>query len=89
MESRQFRRRSDGITLEVWDLANGAELHTFGSHLSGRQSHAAGVRAVAITVDGPRAVSASSDNTLKVWDLANGAELHTLADIGMGCALWR
>ena len=36
------------------------------------------MRAVAVTPDGARAVSASSDRTLKVWDLATGADLDTL-----------
>ena len=40
--------------------------------------HTGSVGAVAITPDGRRAVSASSDTTLKVWDLENGAELRTL-----------
>jgi WD40 repeat protein len=34
---------------------------------------------VAVTADGQRAVSASSDETLKVWDLDSGRELSTLA----------
>ena len=33
---------------------------------------------VAVTPDGNRAVSASSDTTLKVWDLASGQEIRTL-----------
>ncbi len=33
---------------------------------------------VAVTPDGQRAVSASSDQTLKVWELASGRELRTL-----------
>ncbi len=34
--------------------------------------------AVAVTPDGQRAVSASTDKTLKVWDLGSGRELRTL-----------
>ena len=33
---------------------------------------------VAITPDGRRIVSASSDNTLKLWDLERGRELGTV-----------
>jgi len=40
--------------------------------------HARSVTAVAVTPDGQRAVSASSDSTLKVWDLSSGRELRTL-----------
>ncbi|HYR86543.1 MAG TPA: TIR domain-containing protein [Terriglobia bacterium] len=40
--------------------------------------HTRPVYAVAVTADGRRAVSASSDRTLKVWDLASGIELLTL-----------
>lgn len=40
--------------------------------------HADWVRAVAISPDGARAVSASGDRALKVWDVATGALLWTL-----------
>ena len=40
--------------------------------------HADAVRSVAVTPDGRRAISASSDQTLKVWDLDSGKVLHTL-----------
>jgi len=40
--------------------------------------HKAGVRAVAVTADGCRAISASHDQTLKVWNLVTGAEEATL-----------
>ena len=36
------------------------------------------VRAVTVTPDGRRAVSASADGTLKVWELESGRELQTL-----------
>jgi WD40 repeat protein len=58
--------------LKVWELETGHELHTLAGHTSW-------VRAVAVTPDGRRAVSASSDETLKVWELETGHELHTLA----------
>ena len=40
--------------------------------------HQSGVWAVALTGDGRRAVSASSDKTLKIWDLVSGKEIKTL-----------
>ncbi|MCB8966156.1 MAG: hypothetical protein H6660_04600 [Ardenticatenaceae bacterium] len=40
--------------------------------------HAALVRAVAVTPDGARAISASADRTLKVWNLQTGAELASI-----------
>jgi WD40 repeat protein len=40
--------------------------------------HSAGVRAVAITRDGRRAVSACSDKTLRIWDLESGRLLKIL-----------
>jgi len=42
------------------------------------EGHSAGVRGVAVTPDGKRAVSASGDKTLKVWDLESGRALRTL-----------
>jgi WD40 repeat protein len=41
--------------------------------------HEGYVRAVAVTPDGRRAISASEDHTLKVWDLQTGREERTLA----------
>jgi WD40 repeat protein len=42
------------------------------------QGHSNWVNGVAVTPDGQRAVSASSDKTLKVWDLKTGRKLCTL-----------
>ncbi len=50
------------------------------------EGHGAGVLAVAVTPDGRRAVSGSSDKTLKVWDLEQGALLATLE--GHGAQVW-
>lgn len=51
-------------------MATGRELRT----LTG---HSDQVRAVAVTADGQRAVSASADNMVKVWDLETGEVLAT------------
>lgn len=55
----------------VWELDSGALLCTL-------KGHTAGVHAVAITVDGKHAVSASSDNTVRVWELESGGLVRTL-----------
>jgi WD40 repeat protein len=52
-------------------LASGRELRILTGH--GRD-----IKAVAVTPDGRRAVSASEDWTLKVWELESGRELRTL-----------
>ena len=46
--------------------------------------HSREVNGVAVTPDGKRTVSASSDKTLKVWDLESGKELQTLAGHSSG-----
>jgi len=42
------------------------------------EGHTGWVRAVAVTNDGARAISASDDTTLKVWDLETGEQIRTL-----------
>ena len=42
------------------------------------EGHSAEVWGVAVSADGRRAVSASSDTTLKVWDVVRGQAIHTL-----------
>ena len=42
------------------------------------EGHSDGIKGVAVSADGRRAVSASGDKTLKVWDLETGCPLHTL-----------
>jgi WD40 repeat protein len=51
------------------------------------EGHSAWVLSVAISPDGSRAVSASSDHTLKVWDLERGVELNTLESSGWSVAI--
>lgn len=62
---------SGDLTLRVWDLATGQQLHTLAGHEDG-------VAAVALTAAGDRAVSGSFDQTVRVWDLTTGRLLHTL-----------
>jgi WD40 repeat protein len=42
------------------------------------KGHSDSVKALAVTADGKRAISGSSDNTLKLWNLETGQELFTL-----------
>lgn len=56
----------------MWDLRTGRELLTLTGHRNW-------VNAAAVTPDGQRVVSASSDEKVKVWDLGSGRELLTLA----------
>ncbi len=58
-------------TLRVWDLESGQTVRTL-------EGHTKAVTAVAITLDGRRAVSASYDRALRVWDLETGQTLRTL-----------
>ena len=57
-------------TLKTWDVETGGELRTL-------KGHASGVDGVALSGDGRRALSASSDQTLKVWNVETERELHT------------
>ena len=53
------------------DLGRGVEECTLTGHTSA-------VRAVAVTPDGRRALSASDDHTVKVWDLVRGEVVASL-----------
>jgi WD40 repeat protein len=76
----------NGSTLIMIDLRTGLLLRTFVGHYdpeAGYESEdpdveSGWVACVALTRDGKRAISGSSDRTLKVWSLANGRELRTL-----------
>ena len=54
-------------TVRVWDLATGAERAVLAGHPGP-------VWSVAITPDGPVAVSGGKDASVRVWDLAAGRE---------------
>ena len=50
------------------------------------EGHERFVNAVALTPDGRRGLSGSSDRTLRLWDLESGAELAAFhADAGILC----
>ena len=61
----------------MWDAQTGTELLT----LTG---HDGVVLSAAYSTDGPRIVTASSDNTAKVWEAQTGAELLTLTVMMVG-----
>ena len=55
----------------MWDLEAGKETLTL-------RGHAGEVTSLALSSDGKRLFSGSSDNTIKVWDLEAGKEILTL-----------
>ena len=56
--------------LNVWDLESGIRTHTL-------RGHSGSVTSVAVTPDGRRAISVSTDETLKVWDLERAVAITT------------
>jgi WD40 repeat protein len=73
--SRAVSGASDG-TVQVWDIASGALLHT----LTG---HHGEVGAVAVSADGRRAASGSDDGTVRAWDLAQAVEIASFVSDSM------
>lgn len=47
--------------------------HTFSVY-----GHTAGIESIAVSIDGEKIVSASSDHTIRVWDMRNGNVLNVL-----------
>jgi WD40 repeat protein len=71
-------------TLKVWDLKSGKGLRTLGRESPerrGEDTGMEGVEAVAVTLDGKRAVSGLVEGSLKMWDLESGDEL---GNVGSG-----
>jgi hypothetical protein len=71
--STYLRRKAFPYLQSKW--MNKQESLTLERTLAG---HSGWVRAVAVTPDGRRAISASEDRTLKVWDLSTGKELASI-----------
>jgi WD40 repeat protein len=46
------------------------------------KGHTDAIRAVTVTPDGLRAVSASRDQTLRIWNLETGKEIATFTGVG-------
>ncbi len=75
------------INLKVWDLRSGDEIHTL-------EGHRGSIRAIAVTPDGKRAVSADAVSlarigsgpagVVKIWDLEQGREIHSLEGHKLG-----
>jgi RNA polymerase sigma factor (sigma-70 family) len=65
-------------TVRAWDLATGRELWQF-------RDHPGSIRAMALTPDGKRLVTAGNDSTLRLWDLTTRRLVH---DFGGKQAEW-
>jgi len=71
VEDGLYARSEVKHTVDLWNLETGALVLSL-------KGHSDVVNRAAMTPDGRRAVSASSDGTLKVWDLETGQETCTL-----------
>ncbi len=60
------------MTIKLWDVATGRELHTLAGH-------AREVHSVAFSPDGRTLASGSVDDSVKLWEVATGREVRTLA----------
>ena len=84
-DGRHAVSASTDDTLIVWSLDSGLQLRKLSGHKERvkrvlrdmRQIVSGSVNGVAVTPDGRRVLSASSDETLKIWDFATGRELRT------------
>ncbi|HSA29685.1 MAG TPA: protein kinase [Phycisphaerae bacterium] len=63
-------------SVRIWSLDGNLRIWSRGSYEASRilAGHDGGVRGVAVTIDGRRAVSAGIDRTLRVWDLTQNAD---------------
>jgi len=71
MELGSVSRRLVASHQRVWSLATGETVRVL-------EGHTAYIDAVALTADGMRAVSASSDNTVRVWNIETGEAVRVL-----------
>jgi WD40 repeat protein len=62
---------SSDKSVKLWNLADGKELKTLGSHANS-------VYSVAFSPDGKTLASASADMTIKIWDIASQKETKSL-----------
>jgi WD40 repeat protein len=61
--------------VRLGEMKSGKEIRTF-------RGHTAGLRSVALSADGGRAVSGSIDGTVRLWDVKTGQERQTLRAAG-------
>ncbi|CCI39087.1 WD40 repeat domain-containing protein [Microcystis aeruginosa] len=62
------------LTVKIWDMKTGKELHTLTGHSSL-------IQGVAITPDGTKIVSGGYDKKVKIWDVQTGQELLSLDEL--------
>ena len=65
--------------LAAVDVREGAHHPQFGKELARWSGHKRAVTCVAVSADGQRALSGSSDRTVRLWDVASGEELAAFA----------
>jgi hypothetical protein len=63
--------------IRVWDVATGKEVQKFAGHTNA-------IRAIALSPEGKKVLSGSTDKTVRVWDVETGKELHSSDAHGNG-----
>jgi WD40 repeat protein/tRNA A-37 threonylcarbamoyl transferase component Bud32 len=74
-DGQRLATGGNGITVRIWDAANGREVTTL-------PGHNATVQGLAFSRDSRRLATCSEDRTVKLWDLQTGMVLVTLRGHG-------
>jgi WD40 repeat protein len=74
-DGRRAVSGSDDLTVRVWDLERGTQLHCL-------RGHTDWIRAVAVSSDGRWAISTGDDQTMRIWDLESGTLSRMIDKLG-------
>jgi len=66
---------ADDMTVRVWDLERGTQVHAL-------QGHTDWIRAVVVSSDNRWAISTGDDQTIRIWDIESGLLLRVLGGHG-------
>ena len=74
-DGRRAVSGSDDLTVRVWDLERGTQVHCL-------RGHTDWIRAVTVSNDGRWALSAGDDQTVHIWNIETGNLLRAINNLG-------